>query len=141
MKIKDIPFQEIRDIAITEQEKQCNERNEDTDLLISFNWDETIQGRVFWESINNELYKDAREIFDWDENHSCQCEKSDPIVQKVIEKYTHRSQLGISKYGTTLQENTDGLETFLTHLQEELMDATLYIEKLKTQLNELKGKL
>ena len=55
----------------------------------------------------------------------------DKIVNKVIEKFQHRSQLGIDKYGTTLHDN--GLPTFdwLVHIQEELMDAILYVEKLK----------
>ena len=61
----------------------------------------------------------------------------DPIVEKVIESYNKRSELGIKKYGTTLEKNNDSLYTFLTHLQEELMDATLYIEKLKSKVLEL----
>jgi len=55
----------------------------------------------------------------------------DPIVQKVIRKFAERSEVGIKKYNTTLQDNNDGLLKFLTHLQEELMDATLYVEKIK----------
>ena len=58
---------------------------------------------------------------------------SDPIVEKVLNKYKERSRDGIIKYGTTLYDNPDGFYRFLTHLQEELMDATLYIEKLKQQ--------
>ena len=60
----------------------------------------------------------------------------DAIVAKVIEAYKTRSEIGIAKYGTTLEENNT--DDFLQHLQEELMDATLYVEKLKeikTQLN------
>jgi hypothetical protein len=53
----------------------------------------------------------------------------DAIVAKVIEAYKQRSEIGIAKYGTTLEENNT--DNFLQHLQEELMDATLYIEKLK----------
>ncbi len=56
----------------------------------------------------------------------------DPIVEKVILHFTKRSEVGIKKYNTTLQENSDGLLKFLTHLQEELMDATLYVEKIKS---------
>ena len=56
----------------------------------------------------------------------------DLIVQKVIRKFAERSEVGIKKYETTLQENSDGLLKFLTHLQEELMDATLYVEKIKS---------
>lgn len=60
----------------------------------------------------------------------------DAIVAKVIEAYKTRSEVGITKYGTTLEDNNT--DDFLQHLQEELMDATLYIEKLKeiaSQLN------
>lgn len=59
----------------------------------------------------------------------------DPIVESVLDKYKERSNVGIHKYGTTLQDNELSLSEWLTHLQEELMDATLYVEKLK-QLNE-----
>jgi hypothetical protein len=55
---------------------------------------------------------------------------TDKIVQQVIDKFNQRSQIGIIKYGTTLEENDK--DDYLTHLQEELMDAILYIEKLKS---------
>ena len=54
--------------------------------------------------------------------------KIDPVVEHVMGKYHHRSRVGIDKYGTTLYENNT--DDFLNHLQEELMDATLYIQKL-----------
>lgn len=57
----------------------------------------------------------------------------DPIVESVLDKYKERSSVGIYKYGTTLQDNELSLSEWLTHLQEELMDATLYLEKLKQQ--------
>jgi len=60
----------------------------------------------------------------------------DKIVEDVLAKYRQRSEVGIAKYGTTLNENKATLIEWLTHLQEELMDATLYIEKLKSDLNE-----
>lgn len=63
--------------------------------------------------------------------------KTDPIVESVIQKYAERSKVGIEKYGTTLEENTH--DDFLKHLQEELMDATLYIEKLIKQVELLKN--
>jgi hypothetical protein len=52
----------------------------------------------------------------------------DKIVQQVVDKYATRSAVGYMKYGTTLEDNTK--DNYLKHLQEELMDATLYIEKL-----------
>jgi len=52
----------------------------------------------------------------------------DRIVDNVIDKYYERSQVGITKYGTTLHNNNK--DNYLLHLQQELMDATLYLEKL-----------
>ena len=56
--------------------------------------------------------------------------KTDPIVNKVLESFKQRSKVGIEKYGTTLEDNNT--DDYLQHLQEELMDAILYIEKLKS---------
>jgi hypothetical protein len=61
---------------------------------------------------------------------------TDPIVIKVLAKYYERSQLGIQKYGRTLDRDDLSLTDWLNHLQEELMDATLYIEKLKADLKQ-----
>ena len=57
----------------------------------------------------------------------------DKIVKSVIDKYQQRSDVGIKKYNNTMDRNDLSLDEWLTHLQEELMDATLYIEKLKTE--------
>lgn len=57
----------------------------------------------------------------------------DRIVSQVIDKYKKRSEKGIETYGTTLEENNT--DDFLNHLQEELMDAVLYLEKLKDLQN------
>jgi hypothetical protein len=61
--------------------------------------------------------------------------KTDQIVENVREKYKSRSELGIKKYGTTLEENNS--DNFFKHLQEELMDATLYLEKNMVIKNEI----
>lgn len=58
----------------------------------------------------------------------------DKIVEQVVKKYNKRSEVGIKKYGTTLDENDT--DDFLIHLQEELMDATLYIQKLLNKKND-----
>jgi hypothetical protein len=60
---------------------------------------------------------------------------SDQIVLEVIEKYAQRSEVGINKYGTTLEQNNH--DNYLKHLQEELMDATLYLQKLIDQNKEI----
>jgi len=54
----------------------------------------------------------------------------DTIVKKVVNKYQERSAVGIKKYGTTLDRNDLELKEWILHLQEELMDATLYLEKI-----------
>jgi len=61
--------------------------------------------------------------------------RTDPIVDQVIAKFQQRSSVGIKKYGTTLYENNH--DNYLLHLQEELQDATLYIEKILTQNAEI----
>tara|TARA_B100000242_G_scaffold291047_1_gene263604 strand:+ start:1187 stop:1435 length:249 start_codon:yes stop_codon:yes gene_type:complete len=60
-----------------------------------------------------------------------QFEQLDSVVKSVIGKFAKRAAVGKEKYGTTLdREDLTNIE-WLTHLQEELMDATLYIEKIK----------
>ena len=56
----------------------------------------------------------------------------DPIVQNVIEKFKQRSELGQKKYNTTLEQNNAPFLDWVVHMQEELMDAILYLEKMKT---------
>lgn len=59
----------------------------------------------------------------------------DEIVMDVLMKYAKRSELGQFKYGTTLETNNK--DNFLQHLQEELMDATLYLQKLMSLNQEI----
>ena len=56
---------------------------------------------------------------------------SDSIVNTVIHKFLSRSELGIKKYGTTLDRDDLSTVDWITHAQEELMDGILYLEKLK----------
>jgi hypothetical protein len=63
-------------------------------------------------------------------------EKKDRVVENVISKLSSRSDVGVKKYGTTLEENELTLIQWLNHLQEELMDATLYVQKLKEELED-----
>ena len=57
--------------------------------------------------------------------------RQDQIVENVRQKLLERSQVGIKKYNTTLDENNH--DNYLNHLQQELMDAANYIEKLLVQ--------
>jgi hypothetical protein len=62
----------------------------------------------------------------------------DPIVLKVMSKFYDRSQRGIEKYGTMLTRTDLNLIDWLTHLQEEMMDAALYCERLKQEVKQFK---
>ena len=61
----------------------------------------------------------------------------DKIVHQVIIKYLERSYQGQQKYGTTLDRNDLLMRDWMQHLQEELMDASLYLEKLMTVIDRL----
>lgn len=54
----------------------------------------------------------------------------DSIVKSVIKKYKERSQVGINKYGTTMDREDLSTLDWLRHAQEEAQDLTLYLEKL-----------
>jgi hypothetical protein len=70
----------------------------------------------------------------------------DPVVKRVVQKFRDRSDAGFIKYGTTLHEERTtkmkGLLKYLIDIQEELMDAILYLqtaqEEIKDQLDETK---
>ena len=55
----------------------------------------------------------------------------DSIVDAVIQKFLQRSAVGQAKYGVTLDRTDLTTKGWIQHTQEELMDAILYLEKLK----------
>lgn len=61
-------------------------------------------------------------------------EVQDSCVVSVLRKYEQRAAHGFLKYGKTLDRDDLNVVQWLTHLQEELMDATLYIERLKKEV-------
>ena len=65
----------------------------------------------------------------------------DPVVERVVDKFVSRSDVGFAKYGTTLQDERmmkmKGLVKYLTDVQEELMDAVLYIQAARDELRDL----
>ena len=60
----------------------------------------------------------------------------DKIIEQVINKIKSRSDVGFKKYGFTLSDDEQSLDTWLKHIQEELMDAVNYIEKARSVLRE-----
>ena len=75
------------------------------------------------------------EQMEWIETTTEQSPVKDFIVESVIDQFKDRSNVGIKKYGVTLDREDLTMLEWLNHLQQELMDATLYIEKLKSKLN------
>ncbi len=64
----------------------------------------------------------------------------DPVVERVVDKFVSRSNVGFKKYGTTLDEERTtklkGLLKYLQDIQEELMDAILYIQTDREEIDE-----
>ena len=69
-----------------------------------------------------------------------QIETKDEIVQTVLKKMDQRSLTGQKKYGATMMEEIKGedkdLNRFIIDVQEEMMDAILYLEAAKRCLND-----
>jgi hypothetical protein len=65
----------------------------------------------------------------------------DPIVERVVDKFVSRSDVGYEKYGNTLHDERTkkmkGLFKYLNDVQEELMDAILYIQACKEEIQDL----
>ena len=65
----------------------------------------------------------------------------DPVVRSVVDKFVSRSDVGYSKYGSTLDDERrlkmKGLQKYLNDIQEELMDAVLYIQSARDELQDL----
>ena len=59
---------------------------------------------------------------------------ADSIVNSVIGAFIGRSNIGLQKYGTTLDRDDLSVLDWIQHAQEEHMDAILYLEKLKTEI-------
>lgn len=55
----------------------------------------------------------------------------DPVVERVVDKFISRSDVGYKKYKVTLNDDPSKIVEWLNHLQEELMDAVLYLQKAK----------
>lgn len=62
----------------------------------------------------------------------------DPVVLNVVDKFVQRSDVGFAKYGKTMRDDPSDLFEWLNHLQEEMMDGVLYIQRTKEEISSLK---
>ena len=69
----------------------------------------------------------------------------DPVVERVVDKFVSRSDVGYKKYKQTLDEErrtgVKDLADYLNDVQEELMDAILYIQAAREELAEAKDRV
>ncbi len=65
----------------------------------------------------------------------------DPVVERVVDKFVSRSDIGYAKYGNTLHDERTlklkGLFKYVNDVQEELMDAILYLQACKEEIQDL----
>jgi len=68
-------------------------------------------------------------------------ELRDPVVKRVMDKFVERSNEGFRKYGTSLHEERTtklkGLGKYLLDIQEELMDAVLYVQTAREEIKDI----
>ena len=58
----------------------------------------------------------------------------DKNVENVVKQLRDREEEGLLKYGVNTERKDLSTLQWLQHLQEELMDASVYIEKLKNEI-------
>ena len=98
--------------------------------------------KKYYEDEDNDLYwktsntLNTKTMYPGDIEVTMDNPKKDSYVQLVKAKFEQRSQTGIKKYNTTLEREDLNLQEWLNHLQEELMDATLYVERLKAEVGD-----
>jgi len=84
----------------------------------------------------------SREIYDGMDGVTTKTFKfRDPVVHNVCKEFVRRSDVGYEKYGQTLDDERSlgmkNLQGYLQDVQEELMDAVLYIQAAREELRDL----
>lgn len=140
-RIKDLPKKE-RKLALKRMQQQRGYSNDNELLMSAFSWEETKEGQDYWDSLENtpieeqfshffkKLGVNVSEI----KVNEPKTVKLDPIVESVVNQLRDRSEVGVRKYGTTLEDNNLSTAEWIEHAKQEAMDFVLYLEKLKTTL-------
>lgn len=148
VKIKELP-EKIKKKALKRMFEQRETTDSDCALAAAFDWYRTKEGYDFWHKVSDSygdpltlgsfydmLERDASVIIRVDDIRVREPEvvKPDPIVESVVDQLRSRSEVGIKKYGTTLEDNKLSTAEWIEHAKQEAMDFVLYLEKLKTTL-------
>jgi len=64
-------------------------------------------------------------------NEKRKIEKTDSIVDSVIDQFVKRAKFGKEKYNTDLDRTDLGILDWIEHAKQEHMDAILYLEKIE----------
>lgn len=119
MKISELP-KKIRKKALKYQKKDGSDL--ETDLLVdAFTWCKTKEGFLYWNDLEDQKAPLKKEL-------------KDTIVESVIEQFKQRSEVGINKYGVTLDREDLNLLEWLEHTKQEQMDSVLYLERAIKEL-------
>ena len=59
---------------------------------------------------------------------------ADPVVEAIVSKFRTRSEEGMRTYGQTMMDNSKPLLEWIDDAQEELMEAILYLERIRGSL-------
>tara|TARA_R100000664_G_C2752968_1_gene140324 strand:+ start:541 stop:756 length:216 start_codon:yes stop_codon:yes gene_type:complete len=57
--------------------------------------------------------------------------------KRVVDRIEKRAEKGLDTYGVSMERGDLSLQEWLQHLQDELLDAAVYVEKLKEEVEEL----
>ena len=146
LKIKDL-HDSLNKKALKRMKQQRGFSDENYPLLVAFDFSETKEGAQFWSGIVSEYPKRflsksrslphtggvsagilalaKMDVVDEE------VVTKDSIVESVVSSFRERSEIGTRKYGTTLDRDDLNMKDWIQHLHEELMDAILYLEKIK----------
>lgn len=119
--------------------EKITELNEDCNWKV---WSSASGGKMFLDEFISRLTHNKIKIdnIEVKEPEILEFDKlnEDSIVNKVVESFKERSNVGFKKYGVTLDRKDLSPLEWINHLQQELQDAILYAEKLKEDLPEEK---
>lgn len=144
-RIKDLPKKE-RKLALKRMQQQRGYSDENELLMSAFSWEQTKEGQEYWDSLDNtpieeqfshffkKLGVNVSEI----KVNEPKTVKLDPIVESVVNQLRDRSEVGVNKYGTTLDRNDLTFGEWIQHALEESMDLTLYLTKMKKEWEQSK---
>jgi hypothetical protein len=126
---------EMKEFAENSEKKMVVEIN-GTDYTVYYNQTD-MKGN--WDSCILEVHGPSFSVFPGDprwretivDEDSVSTQEPDSVVASVLESFKQRAATGQKKYGTNLDRTDLKTLDWIQHLQEELMDATLYLEKLK----------